>query len=107
MYGPAADVKEKSPVERFGSDAVMYPYMDIRIWTPPDLQAENWWWAIASHGRICDLCRGSDPLVLMFCAPWVLNGLTASGCLEYSQVGPGTVSPTCSSARFRACSGTA
>jgi hypothetical protein len=25
MYGPAADVKEKSPVERFGSDAVMYP----------------------------------------------------------------------------------
>jgi hypothetical protein len=25
MYGPAADVKEKSPGERFGSDAVMYP----------------------------------------------------------------------------------
>jgi hypothetical protein len=25
MYGPAADVKEKSHVERFGSDAVMYP----------------------------------------------------------------------------------
>ena len=27
--------------------------------------------------RICDLCWGSDPLVLMFCAPSVLSGLTA------------------------------
>jgi hypothetical protein len=25
MYGPAADVKEKSPVQRLGTDAVMYP----------------------------------------------------------------------------------
>jgi hypothetical protein len=36
MYGPAVDVKKKSPVKR----AVQMPSC-IRIWIPPDLQVEN------------------------------------------------------------------
>jgi len=39
MYGPAADVKEKSPVERFGSDAVMYP----ASWSRFLVSCGPWW----------------------------------------------------------------
>jgi hypothetical protein len=31
MYGPAADVKEKSFVQRRGTDAVMYPASESRF----------------------------------------------------------------------------
>jgi hypothetical protein len=66
----------------------------IRIWTPPDLQAEHESCVKDSCVRIFDLLWGSGPRVLMSYAPLRLIGLTASSCPGYRQVWQGTVQPT-------------
>ena len=55
----------------------------IRIWTPPDLQAEHESCVRASCVRIFDLLWGRDPRVLMSYAPLLLIGLAASSASRH------------------------
>jgi hypothetical protein len=72
----------------------------IRIWTPPDLQAQHGRGKMDRCVRLFDLVWGSDPRVLMSYAPLRLIGLTASSYPGYRQVRQGTVQPTRHQPRF-------